>query len=266
VSPLTTNAYADTTHALPSGPSISPQEITSNPVSVWHEINGVSGSGVEGETLVNMADAAGLTTEEMATQLIEEYSESHTDRRLISAEGTSTPLTTNWERMTGTVERMSSVTSQSLPLPTSGGGGSVPQVQLVKARRKTDFLYYPSSTFGYNHGHAAFYARKGRLVEAVNSKVGVRSIKVANRKVPKGETYILSLNEARGSTLLTAMAGFADSWVGSSYRGVLLPIVPSTRHIIARSWCGLYTDFRDGISMITADATYTPSTWRRPPG
>lgn len=105
----------------------------------------------------------------------------------------------------------------------SSSSGDVGRVPMINADTKGDFFYYPSRTLGINHGHVGMYRQRDIIVEAANAELGVRKIRVAERKVPEEGTYLLWVDvpyTSAANDLLYAetAANWTGTKVGDRYR------------------------------------------------
>ncbi len=75
-----------------------------------------------------------------------------------------------------------------------------------------DVVYYDREKFGINHGHAAIYVGKKRIVDAANANLGVHKILARERKVPKGHTWIAWVDASTDPVVRQTRWSQAAAW------------------------------------------------------
>jgi uncharacterized protein YycO len=190
---------------------------TQNRVDEFAALFGEESADARAELLRRSADQ-GRDAEELASSAIAEIDQNNAD--VAALEQSSAPIILEVRPQDTAPAPADLVTdetdSASVALAVRDGGDGDAKTPLVPADYRGDFFYYPSSSWGVEHGHVGIYRWRKVVVEAANKKTGVRKIHVAQRKVPLNQTYVMWVDTTFAKQ--RKAADWANTKDGADYR------------------------------------------------
>lgn len=171
-------------------------------------------------SLLARAAAEGLDAEQVAQQALGEFEVAREDGAKLQGAGLPLEARPISPDPAADVEPPEAeVESVTIPA-SSGGDDGNNRVPIGAADYRGDIFYYPSSSWGINHGHVGIYRWRKVIVEAANADLGVRKVSAFSRKVPEGETYLFWVgpNDSSSYAKQRAAADWSNSTVGKDYR------------------------------------------------